>query len=169
MAERKRKQRGQATIEFVLSWAGVLLPATFAIIYTSELLWIWHSVNDFTRQGAGYAAKHCWMNDATNVTNFMKANVPPMIDRDKFQNGPVEIHVNYFGTDPASGQVIPFTCDTECSTSCIPDTVQVSVTNYQFATFLTALGLPPVSIPDFQTSMPMESAGCDPEQGVCQP
>jgi hypothetical protein len=168
MAER-RNQRGQATVEFVLSWAGVLLPATFALIFTSQLLWIWHSVNDFTRQGAGYAAKHCWMNSASNVTDFMKANVPAMIDQSQFQSGPVQISVSYFGTDPASGQVIPFTCDTECSTSCIPDTVSVSVTGYEFRAFLTSLGLPPVSLPDFKTSMPMESAGCDPEQGVCLP
>ena len=166
---RRAKSKGQTTIEFVLSYAAVLLPATFAIIFTSELLWIWHSVNDFTRQGAGYAAKHCWTNSGSNVVDFMKSNVPAMVNRDQFQSGPVEIKVTYFGKDPDSGQVIPFTCDTECSTSCIPDTVNVSVTGYQFRTFVTSLGLPPVPLPDFQTSMPMESAGCDPEQGVCQP
>ena len=31
------------------------------------------------------------------------------------------------------------------------------------------LGLPPVTLPNFRTSLPMESAGCDPEQGVCNP
>ncbi len=164
-----KRRRGQATLEFVLAMAGVLIPAIFAIIFTSELLWVWHSVNDFTRIGAGYAAKHCWTSDANNVTTFMKQNVPIMIDQAQFQSGPVQINVSYFGTDPASGSVIPFTCDTECSTSCTPDTVTVSVTGYEYRTFLNALGLPPVPIPNFATSLPMESAGCDPEQAVCQP
>jgi hypothetical protein len=162
-------QAGQATVEFVLAYAAVLLPLTFAIIFTSELLWVWHTVNDFTRKGAGYASTHCWMNSASNVLDFMHSNVPLVINRDQFQNGPVEIHVSYFGKDPDTGQLVPFACDTECSTTCIPDTVTVSLTNYQFSTFFTSIGLPPVVIPDFRTSVPMESAGCDPEQGVCLP
>jgi hypothetical protein len=168
-ALKKTSRSGQATMEFVLAYGSVLLPLTFAIIFTSELLWIWHSVNDFTRVGAGYAAKHCWTVSGSNVTDFMKANVPPMVNRDQFQSGPVVIQVSYFAADPVSGQLQPFTCDTECSTSCIPDTVTVSVTGYEFKTFVTSLGLPPVPLPDFQTSVPMESAGCDPEQGICQP
>jgi hypothetical protein len=31
------------------------------------------------------------------------------------------------------------------------------------------LGLPPVSLPNFQTSLPVESAGCDAESGTCTP
>jgi hypothetical protein len=162
-------QAGQALVEFVLAYAAVLLPLTFAIIFTSELLWVWHSVNDFTRQGAGYASTHCWMNSASNVIDFMHSNMPLVINRDQFQNGPVQIQVSYFAKDPTSGQLVPFACDTECSTACIPDTVTVSVTGYEFRTFVTSLGLPPVQIPDFRTSVPVESAGCDPEQGVCVP
>ena len=59
MAERKQSEGGQATTEFVIAYAGVLFPLTFAVIFTSQLLWIWHGVNDFTRRGAGYAATHC--------------------------------------------------------------------------------------------------------------
>jgi hypothetical protein len=99
----------------------------------------------------------------------MKANVPLTVDRGQFQNGPVLITVSYFSKDPDSGQLVPFTCDTECSTQCIPDSVTVSVTGYEFRTFVTALGLPPVAIPDFRTSLAIESAGCDPEQGACLP
>jgi hypothetical protein len=43
------------------------------------------------------------------------------------------------------------------------------VTNFQYQLFVTTLGIPPIPIPDFHTSVPMESAGCDPEQGVCLP
>jgi hypothetical protein len=45
----------------------------------------------------------------------------------------------------------------------------VSVGAYEFRRFMSFLQLPPVTIPNFQTTLPMESAGCDPEQGVCVP
>jgi hypothetical protein len=153
----------------VLAFVGIVFPVTFAIVYTSQLLWVWHSVNDFTRQGASYASTHCWESSAGNVVDFMRANAPLMIDRDQFQNGQVAINVSYAANDPGSGQLVPFSCDSDCSTACIPDTVTVGVSGYEFRTFITAIGLPAVPIPSFQTSLPMEGAGCDPEQGVCQP
>jgi len=164
-----RKRSGQATIEFVLAYSGILLPLTFALIYTSQLLWIWHGVNDFTRRGAGYAASHCWQASGGNVLEYMRSNLPPVIDQNQFANGPAEISVSYFANDPTSGTRVPFACDTDCDITCIPDTVTVSVTGYSYATFVTALGLPAVPLPDFQTSVPIESAGCDPEQGICVP
>jgi Flp pilus assembly protein TadG len=160
---------GSATVEFALAYAGLMLPATFALLFTSQLLWVWHSVNEYTRQSASYASTHCWENTADNVLTFMRANVPAMIDQTQFQNGPVQLSVTYFARDPDSGQLTAFSCDGNCSTGCIPDTVTVSVTGYQFRTFVTSLGLPPVIIPDFRTSLPVEGAGCDPEQGICLP
>ena len=41
----------------------------------------------------------------------------------------------------------------------MPDTVSVSITNYQFLRFASFMKLPPVTIPPFTTSVPMESAG----------
>jgi hypothetical protein len=161
--------RGSAAIEFAITYAAVLLPLTFGLTFTSQLLWVWHSVNDFTRQGAGYAATHCWQSSAGNVMDFMNANVPPLIGQNQFQFGPARINVTYSSLDSASGQLIPFSCDSECSLACVPDTVTVSVTDYQFNSFVSFLGLPPITIPNFQTSQPMESAGCDPEQLVCLP
>src|SRR5712692_6203075 len=79
---------GQSTVEFALAYAGVLLPLTFGLIFISQLLWVWHSVADFTRVGAGYAATHCWQSSAGNVIDFMRSNAPLMPDRDQFQNGP---------------------------------------------------------------------------------
>jgi len=170
MRERSRGcQRGQSSVEFVLAYASVLLPLILAIVFTSQLLWVWHSANEFTRIGAGYATTHCWQSSAENVVGFMRANVPPMIGQEQFQNGPVQINVTYSARDPETGQLTPFQCDGECSVNCIPDTVTVSVTGFEYRTFVTAIGLPPVTLPDFRTSLPMESAGCDPEQGVCLP
>jgi hypothetical protein len=169
VGRRKRQPYGQTTVEFALAFAGAVLPVTFAVIFTSQLLWVWHSVNDFTRQGASYATTHCWESSAGNVVDFMRSNIPPMVGRDQFLSGPVQINVTYYSRDPDSGQLTPFACDGDCSTNCIPDTVRVSVTGFEYRTFVTFLGLPPVPIPDFQTSLPMESAGCDPEQGTCLP
>ena len=97
------------------------------------------------------------------------ANISLMMDQEQFRNGPATIAVTYYSKDPDSGQLVTLTCDTECSTSCIPDTVTVVVDNYQFARFLGYLGLPPIQMPAFQASSPVESAGCDPEQQVCLP
>src|SRR5258708_1136902 len=158
MRERKRRSQesgvrsqdsGQSTVEFILSYGVIVLPLTLAVIFTSQLLWIWHSVNEFTRQGASYAATHCWVNSAGNVLDFMRANVPATVNREQFQNGPAQIAVTYAARDADSGQLAPFQCDSDCSASCIPDTVTVSVTGYQFRAFVTALGLPPVILPDF--------------------
>jgi hypothetical protein len=162
-------QRGQSTVEFIISYGVIVLPLTLAIIFTSQLLWIWHSVNELTRQGASYASTHCVESSAANVTQFMHDNVPPIIDRDQFQNGPAEIHVTYYSKDPDTGQLTESQCAADCSTTCIPDTVTVNVTGFEYRTFVTWLGLPPVPLPDFRTSLPIESAGCDPELGVCQP
>lgn len=168
MMKRARGRGGQSTVEYVIA-AGVTLPMIFALTFTAELLWVWHSVAEFTRDGANYAATHCWMASGGNVVNYMRTHVPPMVDMDQFQTGEAEIQVTYFLRDPASGVLNEFTCDGECSQMCIPDTVTVRVRNYEFRKFMSYLGLPPVTIPDFQTSHPVESAGCDPEQGTCVP
>ena len=169
MIARRPAQSGQATVEYALLTVGVIVPMTFGLIYISQLLWIWHSVADFTRDGVRYASTHCWQADGGNVMNYMKTHVPQMVDQEQFQNGPAEIDVNYFSKDPDTGVLNPFTCDSECSTACIPDTVTIHVINYQFRNFVGYLGLPPVNIPDFQASTAIESAGCDPDQGVCLP
>jgi hypothetical protein len=145
---------------------GVLAPVTFGFIYTAQLLWVWHSVNDFTRQGAGYAATHCWQSSAANVVSFMQTNVPPMPNQAQFQSGPAQIAVSYFAEDPTTGILTPFTCDGDCTTGCIPDVVTVSVSGFQYQPFFM---LPPVTMPNFQTTVPMQGCGCDPEQGICLP
>ncbi|MBV8731503.1 MAG: pilus assembly protein [Acidobacteriia bacterium] len=166
----KATEKGQTTVEFALAFAGVLLPLTFGVTFTAALLWVWHSVNELTREGASYAATHCWQSDSSNVINFMQANLPPMVAQDQFQNGQAQINVSYFALDPASGTLMPFACDAAVSANCEPDTVTVSVTGFEWRTFVTtALGLPPVPIPNFQTSLPVESAGVDPEEGTCVP
>jgi hypothetical protein len=165
MRDRKNR-RGQISVEFALLFAGVLVPTTFGTIFAADILWTWHSVNDFTRQGAGYAATHCWQAAAGNVTAFMLSNLPLMPGNDQFQNGPVQIQVSYFAEDPTTGILTPFTCDGDCTTGCIPDVVTVTVSNYQVRTLL---GIPPIVLPNFQATLPMESCGCDPETGVCLP
>ena len=101
----KQRRSGQATIEFALLYTAAILPLTFMAIFVSEMLWVWHSVVDFTRVGANYAATHCWMGDGSNVTTYMTTHVPRMIDMDKFQTGQAGLQVSYFALDPATGQL----------------------------------------------------------------
>jgi len=164
-----RPNGGQATVEFALLYGAVILPMIFGIIFVAEIFWVWHSVVDFTREGARYAATHCWQADAGNVTGYMQNNAPRMIDRDQFQQGGAQIAVQYFMRDPESGGLTDFGCEGgECSVNCVPDAVTVTVSNYEFRRFMSFLGLPPVLMPEFRASLPMESAGCD-EAGNCLP
>ncbi len=157
-------------MEYVLVAGGVILPLTFALVFTTQLLWVWHSVVEFTREGGRYATTHCYQADTENVANYMRTHVPPMVDMEQFQNGAATLEIKYYSRDPESGQMVDFTCDGgDCSTQCVPDAVTVRVTNYEFRKFMPYLGLPAVKIPDFYTTLPMESAGCDPEQGSCLP
>jgi hypothetical protein len=166
---RDRRRRGQATMEYVLLLSGVIIPLTFGLIAMFELLWVWHTAAEFTRLGARYAATHCWQAGGENVTSWMRSNVPIVIDREQFQSGGVEIQVQYYKKNAETGLLEDFSCDGECSVTCIPDAVTVRLANYEFRQFVNYLGLPAVTMPNFFASLPIESAGCDPEQGVCLP
>jgi hypothetical protein len=169
MRRRLGSRKGQAMVEYALLYAGVILPLTFMTIFVAEMLWVWHSVLEFTRDGARYAATHCWQSDGTNVTNYMQSHVPRMIDMDQFQSGAAGLTVQYFTIDPDTGSMSDYSCqNAECSVDCVPDAVSVSISNYQFTRFSSYMRLPAVTIPTFRTSLPMESAGCD-EAGSCLP
>jgi len=157
-------------MEYALAYAGLILPLTSILIFTSQLLWVWNSVVDYTREGARYAATHCVQGGGSNVVSYMQANTPIMFDRQKFRDGQAEIEVMYFSRNVETGELEEFACDgTECSRECVPDTVRVRISNYQFTPLLSYFGLPPVQMPDFQTTLPMESAGCSPESEECLP
>lgn len=157
-------------MEFVLAYSALILPVTMMIIFTSQLLWVWHSMADFTNQGARYATTHCWQGDGDNVRNWMRQNVPLTADRDQFSGGPAEIVVEYFSKDADSGQLTAFSCDGgDCSAACVPDTVRIRVTGYEFRGLFTYLGLAPLPMPDFQTTLAVESAGCGPDSQDCTP
>jgi hypothetical protein len=163
------RQRGQTLVEYVLLFGGVIVPLTFGLIAMAQLMWVWHSVVDYTRLGARYAATHCWQGDGQNVVAWMRQNAPPIPDQASFRDGGVDLVVEYFKLNPDTLTLEAFSCDGECSVTCIPDTVTVRVRNYEFRPFMAYLGLPPVQIPDFSATMPIESAGCDPDTGTCTP
>ena len=170
--KRSRSESGQQTMEFVILYAGVLMPITFAIIFTAQVLWVWHSVVEFARDGAHYAATHCWQTSGENVREYMRTHVPLTVDRGQFQNAGEElVQIQYFARDGETGNLVEFACDSgDCTTMCVPDVVTVRIQGYEYRhAFLTRLGLPPIAIPDFRTTLPIESAGCDPEQGQCFP
>jgi len=158
-------------MEFALVWAAIIVPMTFGIIFTAEMYWVWHAMVEFTRDGARYAATHCWQGDGQNVISYMQANVPRTVDINQFQSGgSAQINVAYYQRDPNSGQLVAFGgCNIDCSIYCVPDSVTVSITNYTFGRFVNYVKLPAITMPAFPTSMPIESNGCDPEQGTCTP
>jgi hypothetical protein len=165
-----RRRSGQAALEFAVLYAGVILPLTFMVIFVSEMLWTWHSVADFTRDLARYAATHCWMTDgsASNVlVDYMPAHVPPMIDRDQFQTNTAGVQVQYF-TQNADGTLSPFD-GSACSGICEPDAVSVSVTAYRYTRFSGFFKLGAVTMPPFTTTVPMESGGYQDASGSCVP
>lgn len=168
LSRQKRRQRGATLVEFAVVGFTIVLPLIFAIVFTTQLLWIWHSVAEMTRQGARYAATHCYQS-GSNVRNWMQQNFIALPDRDQFTGGAAEIQITYYGRNPDDGTLGDFSCDTECSLGCVPDAVRVQITNYEYRTFLTYWGLAPVQIPDFQTTVAMEGAGCDPDTGSCNP
>ena len=169
MPAKVNPKKGQALLEFALVYISVLVPLTFGIVFVSEMLWVWHSVVELNRDVARYAATHCYQGDTQNVITYMQTHVPRMVDQEQFKQGQATLQVKYFGRDPDSGQLTPFSCDGDCSVDCIPDAVTVSITDYQFKHFLDYLKLQPITMPPFSTSLPMECAGCDPQQGSCLP
>lgn len=162
------RRRGQATLEYVVLVGGLVIPFTFGLIAIAQLLWVYHTAVEFTRMGARYATTHCWQADASNVREYMRNNVPPVLDAGMLVNGPAELDITYLRRNAEGGPDDVFSCDGECSTACIPDKVNVRIRNYEFRRFVNYLGLPPIKMPEFGATMPMESAGCDPD-GTCVP
>jgi hypothetical protein len=160
------RNAGQTTVEFALLYGTVIVPLVFGLIFVAQAYWVWHSIVEFTRDGARYAATHCWQADGQNVIQYMQANVPPNIDQAQFQPGGIaQINVNYFELDPGGSlQLIAFDCAP--GSLCEPDAVTVSVTNYQFQHYV--LLLQSVTMPPFPTSQAVGSAGYD-QSGVCTP
>jgi hypothetical protein len=163
---RKPRQSGQAITEFALLYAAAILPLTFMLVYVSEMLWIWHSAVDFTRDGARYAATSCYDADgsAGNVLAYMATAEPNVMKQ--FQTANASILVTYF-TQNADASVTPFDPNSCTGSICVPDSVSVSVSNYQFLPFSGFFKLPPVTMPSFTTTVPMESAGYQDSSGTC--
>ena len=157
---RRRRESGQAMFEYIIILLGVMMPLVFALIFTAELLWVWHGMVEFTREGARYAATHCWQSSPDNVTGYMLQHIPPMVDQAQLASGEsATLSVQYFARDPDTGLLGDFSCDSDCSTGCIPDVVTVSVQNYQFRRFVTFLGLPPSRSPTSRPRCPSKARG----------
>jgi hypothetical protein len=159
-----RGRGGQTTVEYAMLMVGVIIPFTFGIIYLADALWVWHSMVDFTRDGARYATTHCWYADGNNVLGYMYGSVPVNLEQAQFNQPNVNaaITINYYTVDPDSGTLDAFACDGDCTIGCVPDVVQVSIQNYTFTTFFTTfMQLPGIPMPSWTVSLPMESAGCD--------
>src|SRR5260370_41872559 len=74
-----RTMRGQASVEMALALVFGILPLTIGLIAFAEAAWTYHGLVTLTRQGARYAATHCfqdstgqnvvaWLRDSNNVS-----------------------------------------------------------------------------------------------------
>ena len=166
----RRNSRGQATVEMALALIAGIVPITLGLIAFTELVWTYHAFATITRQGARYAATHCWQDDSgSNVVTWMQANAPAFPDRPLMASGGVQIQVSYWMHDPVTRESVPFTCGGACSADCVPDSVTVSIVGYEFNHFFPALGLQPLQAPPFSTTVEIQSAGGDPETAVSTP
>ena len=167
----RNPQSGQAALETAILLAVVLVPLTFGLIVVSELAWTYHSLVTLTRQGARYAATHCYMDSVgSNVTTWMLANSPPFIDRQKMEG---KIQVSYWvhhltdPNDPTTLVMDVFACEGELGTpACQPDSVTVSISGYRFTHLVTVIGMQPIQVPSFATTAEIESMGGYPEMGT---
>ncbi len=157
MAGLRRGRSGQSAVEFALLYGGVILPLTFGIVYVAEMYWVWHSIVEWTRDGARWAATHCWQADTQNVMTYMQNHVPLNIDQSQFQV-PGTITVQYFQLDPTSAYAGRFCCQNggaDCSLDCVPDAVTSQCKQLSIQR-LCRLSPPAADvIPPFPTSMPV--------------
>ncbi len=161
--------QGQATVELALVLALLLLPLTLGLIAFGEIAWTYHSLATLTRQGARYASTQCWQDSSgSNVVSWMQANAPPFPDRPLLATGEVQILVTYWTHDAVTRESVAFSCAGSCA-ECVPDSVTVSISGYQFTRFLSTLGFPPLQVPEFSTTVEMESAGTGLETAMSSP
>ena len=164
------RNKGQATVEMALALVFGVLPLTFGLIAFAEIAWTYHALATLTRQGARYAGTHCWQDSAgSNVVTWMQANSPAFPDRQQLNTGEVQIQVSYWTHDPETHQSVAFTCGGGCGPECVPDSVTVSISGYSFNHFLPMLGLQPLQVPPFSTTVEMQSAGGNPETAISSP
>ncbi|MSO19457.1 MAG: pilus assembly protein [Acidobacteria bacterium] len=163
-------QRGQANVEFALVLIAGLIPLSLGLIAFAELAWTYHSLATLTRQGARYAATHCWVDDAgSNVITWMQNNSPPFLDRPRLSDGGAQIQVAYWTQDFATQESTQFSGSESCSPGAAPDSVTVSISGYQFGHILPTLGFSPLSVPSFATTVEMESVGANQDGGTPEP
>src|ERR1051326_5874590 len=90
----------------------------------------------------------------------MKATSPIFPDRSQLLSGAITIQVNYWTHNLDADESDSFECDgTVACGACVPDSVTVSITGYQFNHFFQTLGLAPLQMPSFSTTVEVESAG----------
>src|ERR1700693_3320910 len=94
------RARGQATVEMALTLVIGILPLTLGLIAFAEIGWTYHALATLTRQGARYAATHCWQDDVgSNVVNWMQTHAPAFPDRAQLATGGITIQVSYWTHD----------------------------------------------------------------------
>ena len=162
--------RGQATVETAVIFTLILFPVTLGLLMIAQAVWTWSGVIHLTRKGAVYAATHCWQDSSgSNVVTFMQTHLPPLVDSAQLTSGPAIITVQYWMQDAVNHQTVPFECASSCSPDCAPDAVTVTVSGYRFNSLVKFVGLQPIAMPPFSTSVQVAGAGANPDTGESTP
>ncbi len=166
----RNNTRGQSTVEMAVVFTLIVMPITLGLLMVAQATWTWSGVIHLTRKGAQYAATHCWQDSGgSNVITYMQSHLPPLVDSTQITSGPANITVQYWTQDAVNHQTIPFDCPSSCSADCSPDAVTVTVSGYQFRSLVKAVGLQPIAMPPYSTTIQVTGVGVDPDTGVANP
>jgi Flp pilus assembly protein TadG len=153
-SRRFQRQTGAQTVEFALT-ASTFFVVLFAVIEIARALWTWSLLNEATRVGARLAAV-CDINDSRiyqETSNYVEglepANVVVEYQYLPHTFNPTWTTVNGAAADPAvirnADQVL----------------VRVRIQDYA-PSFLFLFGKPTLTAPPFETTLPAESLGWNP-------
>ena len=169
----RNSQKGIAAVETAIVMTLFLL-VVLSIIEVGRMLWMWESLNEVTRRGARLAAV-CPVNDATIVRVALFNDEDDTSTDSAILRGltAANIQVDYLG---AAGNELTNPADT--SNPANPESwyairyVRVSIINYQHSLLIPLFDLLPagynplVTAPPFAVTVPRESLGVVPGEGV---
>src|SRR5262249_40611775 len=105
----------------------------------------------------------------SNVITWMQANAPAFPDRAQLASGGVQIQVSYWTHDPVTRQSVPFTCGGGGAPPRAPPPCTGRRPRTPRSHFFPTLGLQPLQVPAFSTTVEFQSAGANPETAISTP
>lgn len=155
---RRRREIGAHTVEFALT-AATFFVVLFAVVEIARALWMWNQLNEATRSGARVAAV-CDVNDERIYTETLR--YLPEVRRDQ-----IVVEYQYLPHDfSPSWQVASGpTANRAAIRRAQQVLVRVRIRGYA-PHFLFLFGRPTLNAPAFETTLPAESLGWNPQSNT---